>query len=51
MDIKNGISSGITVNCEKKCVVLDSIRWQLNPKSINDSIVFIDEGEKFDETP
>lgn len=44
---KNGISSGITVNCEKKCVVLDSIRWQLNLKSIHDSIVFIDEGEKF----
>lgn len=44
---QNGVASGITVNCAKKCVVLDSIRWQVNLQSISDSIVFIDEGEKF----
>lgn len=43
----NGLSSGITVECDKQCFVLTSFNWQLNLQSLNDSIIFIDEGEKF----
>ena len=44
---QNGEASGITVSCQKTCTVLTGIRWEENIRSIHDSIVFIDEGEKF----
>ena len=44
---QNGEASGITVSCKKTCTVLTGIRWEENIRSIHDSIVFIDEGEKF----
>jgi hypothetical protein len=44
---QNGISSGITINCQKPCTVLTGIRWLENLKTIHDSIVFIDEGDQF----
>lgn len=44
---QNGISSGITVRCDKPCVVLTGNNWQLNLSVIHDSIVFIDEGDRF----
>lgn len=44
---ENGIASGITLICQKKCVVLDSVRWQVNLQAITDSIVFIEEGDSF----
>lgn len=44
---QNGEASGIVVECEKTCTVLTALRWQENLSLIHDSIVFIDEGDKF----
>ena len=44
---ENGEASGVTVICKKQCTVLTGIRWQENLSLIHDSIVFIDEGDKF----
>ncbi|NCE98346.1 translation initiation factor 2 [Emergencia sp. 1XD21-10] len=44
---QNGEASGITLNCEKSCTVLTGLRWQENLSLIYDSIVFIDEGDRF----
>lgn len=44
---QNGEASGITINCKKTCAVLTGLRWQENLALIHDSIVFIDEGDKF----
>lgn len=44
---QNGEASGITVTCEKTCTVLNGLRWKENLALIHDSIVFIDEGDKF----
>lgn len=44
---ENGEASGVTVQCKKQCTVLTGIRWQENLAMIHDSIVFIDEGDKF----
>lgn len=44
---ENGKASGITVKCKKKCVVLNSVRWQVNLQAITNSIVFIEEGDTF----
>lgn len=43
----NGKSSGVTVQCDKACVVLTAMNWQENLNAIHDSIVFIDEGGEF----
>ncbi len=43
----NGVDSGITLTCDKKCEVLSGNRWKTDLATINDSIVFIDEGNKF----
>lgn len=43
----NGESSGVTVQCARPCVVLTAMNWQLNLAQIQDSIVFIDEGDPF----
>ena len=39
--------SGITVQCDKKCVVLYGKDWEKRLKEITDSIVFIDESGRF----
>ena len=43
----NGPGIGITVSCQKPCTVLTGLRWKENLASIHDSIVFIDEGDRF----
>ena len=42
-----GEASGVTIRCEKRCVALVDIDWKNQLSSINDSIVFIDEGAGF----
>lgn len=39
--------SGITVQCDKKCVVLYGKDWEKRLQDINDAIVFIDESGRF----
>ena len=39
--------SGITVQCDKKCVVLYGKDWEKKIQDITDSIVFIDESGRF----
>ena len=46
----NGISSGITVKCEKKCTVLSNIDWELRLSSLMQRIIFIDETAMFIKT-
>lgn len=43
----NGVSSGITVICEKPCVVLGNAYWQQIAAQTRQSIIFIDEGASF----
>ena len=43
----NGISSGVSIQSEKPCVVLTGVNWKVNLEQIDDSIVFIDEGDTF----
>ena len=42
-----GKQSGVTVNCNKKCRVISGNSWETTLEDIKDSIVFIDEGNKF----
>lgn len=44
---QNRTSSGVSITCEKDCVVLNSLNWQMNLSQMNDKIVFIDEGADF----
>ena len=44
---RNQAGSGVTIQSDKKCVVLDAVNWQINLKQIKDSFVFIDEGDSF----
>ncbi len=44
---ENGINSGINLNCAKECVVLEGRNWKRLLSTIEDSIVFIDEGNEF----
>jgi len=44
---QNGEASGVTIVCDKQCTVLGGIRWKENLALIHDSIVFIDEGDRF----
>ncbi len=43
-------SSGITLICEKKCVVLNEGNWKLFTEHNNDCIFFADEGNRFIKT-
>lgn len=43
----SGANSGITLLCDKPCVVLTSLNWRMILSQIRDSIVFIDEGDSF----
>lgn len=42
-----GKQSGVTVKCDKPCRVLTATDWEVRLANIKDSIVFIDEGNKF----
>ena len=44
---EQGKQSGVTVKCNKPCRVLTSKDWEIRLENIKDSIVFIDEGNKF----
>lgn len=44
---ENGEQSGIFLQCDKTCVVLEGRQWKLLLRNIHDSIVFIDEGNQF----
>lgn len=44
---ENGEQSGITLQCDKTCVVLEGRQWKLLLDHTRDSIVFIDEGNAF----
>ena len=44
---RRGEDSGISLSCDKECVVLNPYDWKLIIGQIRDSIVFIDEGEDF----
>ncbi len=39
--------SGISLSCDKACTVLTGLRWEENLSMIHDSIVFIDENDRF----
>jgi hypothetical protein len=43
----NGNQSGIELQCDKTCVVLEGRQWKVLLEEIHDSIVFIDEGNSF----
>lgn len=43
----NGELSGVSLSCEKQCIVLEGRQWNLLLANIHDSIVFIDEGNSF----
>lgn len=42
-----GKQSGVTVSCDKECRVLDDVDWESRLSRCRDSIVFIDEGNRF----
>lgn len=44
---ENGEQSGVTLQCDKQCVVLEGRQWKVLLENIQDSIVFIDEGNAF----
>lgn len=44
---ENGADSGIKLNCDKECTVLEGKNWMSKLKLLTDSIVFIDEGNSF----
>ena len=44
---EHGEQSGITLQCQKTCVVLEGRQWKVLLGNIHDSIVFIDEGNQF----
>ena len=44
---ENGTDSGINLKCEKKCTALSGRNWEASLSVIQDSIVFIDEGNRF----
>lgn len=44
---ENGSSSGVSVRCSKACRILSGRDWEYRLKGIENSIVFIDEGNAF----
>lgn len=47
---KQGKTSGVTLSCDKKCIVLESNNWEEILKLTKNSIVFIDESNAFIKT-
>jgi len=46
-EYENNNDSGISLQCEKECVVIEGRYWKDNLQKTKDSIVFIDEGSEF----
>ena len=44
---ENGIDSGITISCDRECVVLSGRRWERDIAELKNCIIFIDEGHNF----
>lgn len=44
---QNGIDSGITIDCDIPCRVINGNNWEDQLNTISNSIVFIDEGNRF----
>lgn len=44
---ENGEQSGVTLQCDKECAVVEGRQWKILIENIHDSIVFIDEGNSF----
>lgn len=44
---ENGEQSGVSLQCDKTCIVLEGRQWKVLLENIHDSIVFIDEGNLF----
>ena len=44
---ENGIDSGITISCDRDCVVLSGRKWERDIAELENSIIFIDEGHNF----
>lgn len=44
---ENGNASGVELNCDKECTVLEGRTWLGQLAQMKDSIVFIDEGNEF----
>lgn len=44
---ENGIDSGVNLQCEVSCVVLEGKQWKKMLEDIHSSVVFIDEGNRF----
>lgn len=40
-------SSGVTINCDRECIVVDGYNWENRIQEKKDSIIFIDEGNSF----
>lgn len=49
-NVLNGMDSGISISCDVKCRVIDGNTWQEQLATIQNSIVFIDEGNRFVES-
>lgn len=45
--LQQGDKSGISLVCDKKCYVLSGVFWKDNLRHMQDSVVFIDEGNEF----
>ena len=45
--VSNGQDSGVSLNCDIPCRVIEGKIWEDQLKPINESIVFIDEGNSF----
>ena len=43
----NGISSGITIICARRCVVIENAFWKEQLQALSQCIIFIDEGASF----
>ena len=43
----NGSDTGITLSCDQPCRVIAGNTWKEQLSTINDSIVFVDEGNRF----
>lgn len=44
---ENGEQSGVLLQCDKTCIVLEGRQWKVLLENVHDSIVFIDEGNMF----
>lgn len=44
---ENGIDSGVTISCDRSCIVLAGRNWERDLSELENSIVFIDEGHNF----